>query len=121
MMCDYCDGPIVPTATTPGYGQQEGGKRACFACCGWLDIMRMREGKALCLYVDAGGTTISNWPGTLRLSVLGRKTGHHNMTGRRTTHYFRGPDASRWSGVEYHGDASGSLLRQVRRLKGRSS
>ncbi len=112
--CDFCDGAIVPTESTPGYAQHEGGKRACFACCAWLDIIRMREGKPIALYVD--GPLVSNWTGTLIMMVLSRKDGRHNMAGKRSTYRFRGPDGSVWSGVEYHGPCSGNLLRSVRRL-----
>ena len=114
--CDLCTAPIVPTANTPGYATVDGAKRACFKCCAWLAIIAMQVGTDPGLYAMPDDT-VRIWCGTLKLRILSRKEGRHNIAGRKTTYHFEGPDGSTWTGTEYHGPTSGNLLRSVRRLR----
>jgi hypothetical protein len=123
--CDYCDGPIVPVENSPGYATRltDGlTSFACYACCAWLAVIDMRAGIDPGLYASERRPceqwTVSIWPCTLTMRVVRTTTARHNLAGKTTTLHFIGPDGQLWTGTEYHGPASGNLLRKVHRLKG---
>lgn len=118
MVCFYCLMGLTEENGTAA--RDRDGHHVCFACCAWLDVIRMMKGESDALYFDANRGTVTNWPGTLALHVTGKRVGRHNMAGKRTTVYFNGPCGTSWSGVQYEGPCSGNLLRQVRRLGGAS-
>jgi hypothetical protein len=68
--CGHPPTPQAPDSCTTGYGTDEHGKTACFACCGLRDAEQMRTtGKHGGLYLVKrdGAWFVVNWPGTLEL------------------------------------------------------
>jgi hypothetical protein len=43
---------------------------------------------------------VTNWPGTLRFTVLSYKRSWHNIGGNRVDVWFAGPDGHRWHGYQ---------------------
>lgn len=59
-----------------GHGQDINGKTFCYACCAEQNKDSLRRKEPICLYLteEPFGYKVSNWPGTLCLSVLERRT-----------------------------------------------
>jgi len=124
LLCDYCGNALVPRGFTTGGGVNAAGETLCNSCCAFADVIDMvntepGQTAPIALYVVPDELlTVANWPSTLKLQILRYGTwvpGGFGGSKRRTV-YFRGPMGSRWSGVEYNGNA-GNLLRKLRRLK----
>jgi hypothetical protein len=92
--------------------------RICYKCCADQDRKYMREHGKIMLYLvytvkqpteserrigyrPTKVYEVTNWPGTLRFKVRASKEGHHNIAGKRTDVWFRGPDNKEWWGVNY--------------------
>ena len=108
-----------------GYGiVREGGieKKVCYACCAERDRADMTaRGRAVLYLTAATGATgvwtnyvVTNWPGTLKMTVQYSRVGRHNLAGSRHDVWFTGPDGARWHGVQL-GD--NSQICRCRRLK----
>ena len=114
--CDTCGAKCVPTSCTPGYGEDQEGKRHCFACCGKRDKEGMLETGRAVLYLSRsqidGEWHVSNWPGTLKIWCQVSR-GRHNIAGvRYDVRFIFG--GKQWSGVQY-GD--NTQICRCRRLK----
>ena len=76
---------------TNGYGEDRDGNKICFACCGLNDAKELKElpiGGKTTLYMDTKEKTLSNWPGTLKISLPYIRTGRHNIAGKRYDAWF---------------------------------
>lgn len=100
--------PTTPGPTT-GYGEDDKGRKFCFACCGVQDReVMVKDGRAT-LYLTSRGVdcdrftfyTVTNWPGTLEFDAGFGRHGRHNIAGTRTDVWFNGPDGHVWHGVTY--------------------
>lgn len=86
-----------------GYATNAAGARVCYACCADVDRDFMREHGQIALYLTSlrgSSGEVTNWPGSLRFAVKGRKEGSHNFTGYRVDVWFDF-DGSEWRGVLY--------------------
>lgn len=108
LVCADCGCHIMcdPQNCSTGYGYDAQHRYVCFKCCAVTDVKAMIEhghSKHLPLYL--GGRYITNWPGTLRFTVMEqRETHHHNIAGRRRDVWFRGPDGYVWHGTQFGGN-----------------
>lgn len=59
--------------------------------------------------------TVTNWPGTLTFDLTYAKAGLHHRAETRYDVWFKGPDGSRWHGVQY---GENTQICHCRRLKG---
>ena len=97
-----------------GYGYDRDDNLVCYACCSERDKRDMRANGRATLYLSQDKVT--NWPGTLAFPVAERRTGYHNIAGKRYDVWFRGPDRALWHGVQY-GD--NTQICHCRRIKER--
>jgi hypothetical protein len=81
-----------------GYGRTKEGNIVCYACAAELDKADMLKNGRATLYLS--DTEITNWPGTLRIKIEYRKTGRHNIAGRRYDIWFS-LEGQHWHGVQY--------------------
>ena len=87
----------------------DGDKKVCYDCCAKRDIADMTARGRAVLYLTVAGEgaaapkwpVVSNWPGTLKIPVRHRRTGRHNLAGKREDIWFTGPDGDEWHGVCY--------------------
>lgn len=82
-----------------GYGKDKDGNIICFDCCGKQDAKTLTElplKEKFHLYLNTKEKTLSNWPGTLKISVGYIKKGRHNIAGNRYDTWFR------YAGNNYH-------------------
>ncbi len=97
-----CGHNAIPSGpSTTGYGTDKSGKTSCYECCAELDKKYMREHGRLTMY-DCDDE-VTNWPGSLKFKVVGRKTSYHNFA--RTRHDF-------WfvfEGMWWHGYRCGDM------------
>ena len=84
---------------TTGYGEDDAGKRHCYACCAEHDKAQMIQNGHATLYLTDNGVT--NWPGSLRFNFGTVRVGRHNIAGKRYDVWFTGPDNATWHGVQY--------------------
>ena len=121
--CDRCHKVIVPDSPhTTGYGIRND-QEMCFACCGELDreeLYNLPIGGKFILYdcVDHDGNSIlTNWPGTLTIHPHYRKTGKHNIAGKRFDMWFSLP--AQPEPHVYHAVRYGNMtqIAHVRRIK----
>jgi len=101
--CNQCEGDIIPENDGgAGYAIDDAGNLVCYKCCAVEDKERMREHGRIALYLTFNGAKwiVSNWPGTLKLSVQRFKEGDHNMTGFRRDVWFDF-EGYQWHGVQY--------------------
>ncbi len=107
---------------TTGYATFGGSNaKVCFACCGLRDAAYMAKHGKNTMYLtlkqlpgdNFKSWQVTNWPGTLAITVSMRRKGRHNIAGCRYDVWFRfqGRD---WHGVQY-GD--NTQLCRVKRLK----
>jgi hypothetical protein len=136
--CDFCVMPLPkPVTEAPsarvgygiisagGYGKLPRDMVACYSCCGWLcylDMAAVQIGERCfdAFYYDENKRDVSNWPGSVRMRVIGK--GARNRVpfthrGVRYQVYFEGPLGTWWSGTYYNTTTAGTLLRNVRRIK----
>jgi len=82
-----------------GYGKDKDGNIVCFECCGKQDEKQLAElplkGK-MSLYLDTNKKILTNWPGTLHISVPYIRKGKHNFAGKRYDTWFK------YAGNQYH-------------------
>lgn len=116
--CDRCKQTITHVSDfTTGYGVNDQGQKACYACCGEIDQDFMLETGKITLYLTGENDTlsynrsshfipkkVSNWPGSLEFEVLSWSLGDHNWGIPRYDVWFKGPDGRVWYGVHmgYH-------------------
>lgn len=126
--CDRCGQDKTHNEPhTTGYGVNDAGQKVCFACCAEVDREQMIATGRACLYLTytspvvlrgnykpIGNATVSNWPGTLKISATFRK-GRHNIAGTRYDVWFTGPDGKSWHGVQY---GENTQICHCRRMKG---
>lgn len=112
-----CGHTVVADGVGTGYANLKG-KTLCYACCAEVDKAQMISTGRTMLYLThhADGKqhgnfandcapakpvwTVSNWPGTLKISAY-VTVGRHNMAGKRYDAWFTGPDGKQWHGVTY--------------------
>lgn len=129
LVCDYCGMALVTRNSTTGGGVNATGETLCNTCCAFADVIDMvntdpGQRAPIALYYEPETVahnilfgTVSNWPGSLKLTVITRSDWARGGFGsKRRTVRFYGPHGSVWSGVEFNGNA-GNLLRNLRRLK----
>lgn len=101
--CADCKTLLEPIGHSPGCGLRSDGSKLCYACCAIVDADQMdKTGKAT-LYLRGNlltGQELTNWPGSLRITVFVSKSGKHNMAGCRTDVWFRF-NKQFWHGVQY--------------------
>jgi hypothetical protein len=87
---------------TRGYGVDNEGHRSCYECCAKRDRQQMHDEGRIALYLDrsAGKWTVSNWPGSLKITPSYVKRGRHNIAGSRYDVWFRF-ERRNWHGVTY--------------------
>ena len=85
-----------------GYGTDEQGKTACYACCAEKDKAQMRKDGKTVLYLSQKkeGWEAGNWPGSLRIPIHYHKVGRHNMAGKRYDVWFTF-EGKTWHGTQY--------------------
>jgi len=99
MTLDCGHEPSEHSSLTTGYGTDNQGKTLCYACCAERDKDQMiKDGKTI-LYLTQSAVT--NWPGSLSLPIRGRRTGRHNIAGKKFDVWFNGPDGHVWHGTQY--------------------
>jgi hypothetical protein len=101
LMCSLCEKQIPEPAEGAlgvGYAVHPTGEKICYSCCAKVDVKDMVEQGSISLYL--AGKEITNWPGTLRFSVLHSKKGGHNFSGTRTDAWFNGPDGHVWHAIQ---------------------
>lgn len=101
---------------TTGYGEDSQGKRYCYDCCAERDKTQMRNDGRATLYLsqDNGNFTITNWPGSLKLSPYHVRKGRHNIAGTRYDAWFSF-DGQPWHGTQY---GENTQLIHCKRIKG---
>ena len=95
--------------------------KVCFACCGKRDETDMLERGKATMYLSLKqlpgdnfkSWQVSNWPGTLAITVSMRREGRHNIAGKRYDVWFRF-HGRKWHGTQY-GD--NTQICHVKRLK----
>lgn len=98
--CAHClDVKPVQTSGGTGYGYDKENRLTCYDCCGAMEKAAMIETGRATLYLTDKGVT--DWPGVLTFKPFYRKTGRHNMAGKRYDVWFTGPDGKNWHGVTY--------------------
>lgn len=126
--CSKCGKECKPEGCSTGYGENSKGEKVCFACCAETDRAEMIETGRATLYLSKRKEApvrekgvylgcdyeVTNWPGTLRLPVLGMTIGRHNFAGRTYKVRLRGPDGKLWTGIQF-GD--NTQICRVRRSK----
>ena len=120
--CFQCGGDFVKNYDfDTGYGVNHDGHRICFKCCGEndrKDLDSLNFGEKIIFYFTkennekSGYGTISNWPGSLKISCYYRK-GWHNMAQVRHDVWFT------FNGKKFHGVQYGynSELCYIKRVK----
>lgn len=103
--CVDCGAAIVAAQ----YGIWDG-RKVCYACCAKRDAAYMRERGSALLYLDtsltyqtihgAAGWRVTNWPGSLVISVDRSRQGKHNIAGVRYDVWFAF-EGQQWHGVTY--------------------
>lgn len=107
--CEQSKGHVNPDSFgTAGYGEDEHGRRYCFACCAVRDLASMAETGRATLYLTGkpGEYRITNWPDSLSFIPYKARIGRHNMAGKRYDVWFSGPGelpslSAEWHGVSY--------------------
>jgi len=99
-----------------GYATGPNGEKVCYDCCGKRDRAEMAATGRIVLYLvkKPGGWNVTNWPGTLVLSVRARRVGRHNIAGIREDVWFTDSAGREWWGVCY---GHNSQLCRCRRLR----
>lgn len=96
--CARCGATCTPSGIATGYALTPNGKKICYTCCAEQDSAHMIDtGKAV-LYFDETARTVSNWPGSLKFTVVAMWHGRHNIAGKVTFVRFYGPDDAIWTG-----------------------
>lgn len=87
-----CGHEASPHTIGTGYGTDERGHTACYACCADRELAAMRKTGRATLYLTGAGLhwEVINWPGSLRFKVWNGepKIGRHNWAGRRYDAWF---------------------------------
>lgn len=91
--------PPVPHTGASGYGTDRDNNKHCYKCCADRERADMiATGHGMLYDCD---DRLTGWAGTLTFPIGQRKTGRHNIAGRRYDLWFRGPDNRTWHGVRY--------------------
>lgn len=111
--CSRChqEKEVNTTGVTTGYAVGILGDYICYACCGEIDREHMRKYDKTTLYLSFElqnprigwndyKAEVTNWPGTLRISLHGVRVGRHNIARRRYDVRFT-LDGNEWHGVQY--------------------
>ena len=78
-----------PHSCSTGYGTDAKGNKLCFNCIAAIDsdeLANMQPGEKTIHYYSNG--KITNWPGSLVIITLYKKTGKHNIAVKRTDIWF---------------------------------
>lgn len=115
VICSNCGKVCVPDGVGTGYARLRNKKKICYDCCGKRDsemLKSMAIGEKTSLYLSK--SYIINWPGTLKIKVLGEKTGRHNLASIRKDVWFD------FSGNHFHGVCYGrdNEICHIQRIKG---
>lgn len=98
--CTQCnEHKIHEDSLTTGYGTDKDGNKVCFACCGLNDakeLANLQPKEKYILYLDTTEKTLSNWPGTFKISLHYIREGRHNIAGKRYDTWFT------FKGSNYH-------------------
>jgi len=119
-ICTKCKKKIVKPADScgTGYGIDKDNNKVCYACCAENDKEQMRQDGKTVLYLSKSKDKVpvhqlTNWPGTLKISVNYMRTGRHNIAGVRYDVWFWF-EGAHWHGIQY-GD--NTQLCHCKRLK----
>ena len=102
-ICCVCGKSIHGDGIGTGHGIDEHGNKVCYECCGKRDaeqLAALEPGTPMYLYLS--GEYVTNWPGTLKIRIIGQRTGRHNIAGTQTNVWFR------YGGRNYHGTQYGN-------------
>ena len=103
-ICSKCNRQIGITHNLgSGFATDGKGGKICYRCCADLDTEFMAKEGKIDLYLgknSAGGYEVTNWPGTLRISVKKIYEGRHNIAGTQT-HVWFVHAGRQWIGVQY--------------------
>ena len=117
--CSACTCEVnSPGAAGVGYAVKGNGHRVCYPCAGRADVREMMKHGVLRMYFTdrEGVAEVTNWPGSLRFRVHGKRTGRHNIAGSRLTAWFVGPDNHEWYGIRYGRNTDLMTVRRTRRV-----
>lgn len=116
--CFQCGETKTPEkdSISTGYGVTKTGDKLCFACCGINDakeLVELKIGEKLTLYLDTKAQTISNGPGTFKIQLHHIKRGNHNMARVRYDFWFKHDK------YFYHGTTfgDGTQIAHIKKLK----
>ena len=110
--CSHCkQNKSHKSDSTTGYASKRNGHKVCFECCAVVDKQYMdKYGKInLCLTLNPKALGlcqphmhhVSNWPGTLKFSLVQHSKGRHNIAGSRNDVWFHDAHGRTWHGVQY--------------------
>lgn len=104
--CQSChrELPVNESGGT-GYARTRSGKKICYECAGkreTKEISKKSPGSKHLFYLTKkdGRYVVTNWPGSIKYTVTGVKTGRHNIAGTRTDVWFKDHDGNEWHGVQ---------------------
>lgn len=101
----------MQTSGGTGYARDNENNLICYACCGENDrkhLLSLKVGEKTVFYL--ANNEVTNWPGTLRISVPRIRTGRHNIAGKRYDTWFT------FEGLKFHGVTYGDNT-QIHHIK----